>query len=114
MDEHSVVRLASNLIKKGDCDGLMNLHDTVILQKLDRVYILQKSYLNACIYGTPRIIRYLFKLAHSCSEIDKIRLRPAFFHSRYTIGNFDQAELNALIRGLYPNYDPTRSTRMRR
>ena len=102
MDEHIAIRTASEFIRKRDLEKLDGLYHSVIHAKLDHAYILQKSYLNACAYGTPEIIRYFFQLAHTCSEIDKIRIRHAFTHSKYTIRNFSHVELDALISRLYP------------
>ena len=102
MDEHAAIRMASDIIKRGDYQQLTELYEEVIRRKLDHAYILQKSYLNACVYGNPECIRTFFRWAHACSEVDKIRIRPAFLYSKYIVRNVPLDELNMLIQELYP------------
>lgn len=105
MDEHTVIRLATRMIKNGERKKLVELYESIIQLHLDHAYILQKSYLNACIYGNRDIVLFFFQLAHACSEIDKIRIRHAFLYSKYIARHVSQAELSVLIRGLYPTHD---------
>ena len=106
MDEHIVIRMASDMIKKGECDKLAELYGYVTQLKLDHAYILQKSYLNACVSGNPVLVRYFFELAHACSDVDKIRIRQAFVYSKYIIRGVSSDELSALMRRLYPQLPP--------
>jgi len=102
MDEHTVIRMATHLVKQGNLEKLAELYESVIRTKLDHAYILQKVYLNACIYGNRDIVRYLFQLAHACGEVDKIRIRQAFLYSKYIARSVSIRELNELIGALYP------------